>query len=207
MNFQKFAGIFFNTYTACFLMLLAMQKLSRSAKTNNSDHFFLIQQEPWGYYETCLVVNKSNILKNGIFTPINGSSCKVEYVSNSTYWSKIVIEQPKGIPEIGLKGYYSMMPKPKLIYRMDKSFITDVFRNHDDLPGLYAMNKKSVGSLFAKLLLDHYGNSSFLNYMSMDNNSLNGFIRFFLRIESKSNADSLWYGQIILMNSSINVLK
>ena len=207
MNFQKFvkfAGIFFNTYTACFLMLLAMQKLSRSAETNYSDHFFLIQQEPWGYYETCLVVNKSNILKNGIFTPINGSSCKVEQVSNGTYWSKIVIEQPKGIPEIGLKGYYSMMPKPKLIYRMDKSFLFDLFRTHDNLAGIYAMNNKTIGSLFAKLLLNHYGNSSYLNYMAMQNYSDRGFIRFLLRIESNDN--NIRYGAITLMNSTTNVI-
>ena len=207
MNFQKFVGIFLNTYTARFLILLATQKLSTSAETNNSDLFYLIQQNAYGYKDPCLVVSKSNILRNGIFTPISGSSCIVKSVRNATHWSEIVVKQPEGVPEIGLTAYRCDNPEPKLIYRMDKSFITDVFRNHDDLPGLYAMNKKSVGSLFAKLLLDHYGNSSFLDYMSMDNNSLNGFIRFFLRIESKSNADSLWYGQIILMNSSINVPK
>jgi len=203
MNFQKYIGIFSNMYTACFLMLLAMQKLSTSAEINYSDHFYLIERDAWKYKETCLVVNKSNILKNGIFTPINGSSCKVEQVSNGTYWSKIVIEQPKGIPEIGLKGYFSISPEPKLIYRMDKSFIFDVFRSHDNLAGIYAMNNKTIGSLFAKLLLDHYGNSSYLNYMAMQNYSDSGFIRFLLRIESNDN--NIRYGAITLMNSTTNL--
>jgi len=203
MNFQKYIGIFSNMYTACFLMLLAMQKLSTSAEINFSDHFYLIERDAWKYKETCLVVNKSNILKNGIFTPINGSSCKVEQVSNGTYWSKIVIEQPKGIPEIGLKGYFSISPEPKLIYRMDKSFIFDVFRSHDNLAGIYAMNNKTIGSLFAKLLLENYGNSSYLNYMAMENDSDNGLVRFFLRIES--NDSHLRYGVIILMNSKTNL--
>ena len=35
----------------------------------------------------------------------------------------------------------------------DKSFIFDVFQNHDNLAEYYAMNKKTIGSLFAKLRL------------------------------------------------------
>ena len=208
MNSQKFVGIFFNTYTACFLMLLAMQKLSRSAETNYSDHFYLIQrslENLFWYTDTCFVVSKSNIIKNGIFTQISGQNCTVKKNKITDRYWVLKYNTPQGIKEIVLKGWVPLSPNPKLIYMMNQSFISDVFRNHDDLAGKYAMNKKTIGSLFAKLFFDHYHyvNSSHLNYIDMRDEP--NVTRFFFRINSKEEPTPR-YGIIHLLKPSTNVL-
>ena len=189
LNLLQCDGIFFNLYSVCFLLLLASQNFAKNAQINTSDHFYVARRiSDANYYENCYVVNKSVIIKDGIFKQIPGLSCTI-------IGSTMTITSVQGNSQIKFKVYETDNPKLKPIYFMSKSFIDNIIRS--SATDYFAMDEMTIGSLFTQLQLKQYGNLS-LNYTRIKNEDGDGFAKFFLGIES--NDDLQNYGYITWFN-------
>ena len=196
LNLLQCDGIFFNLYSVCFLLLLASQNFAKNAQINTSDHFYVARRiSDANYYKDCYVVNKSVIIKDGIFKQIPGITCTI-------IGSTMTITSVQGNSQIKFKVYETDNPKLKPIYFMSKSFIDNIIRS--STTDYFAMDEITIGSLFAQLQLKQYSASS-LNFMLIKNEDDEGLARFFLSIESNNN--NLNYSYITWFKPGTYVLK
>ena len=195
LNLLQCDGIFFNLYTGCFLLLLASQNLAINAQIDTSDHFYVARYGDGHFYQECYAVNKTVIIKDGIFVQIPEITCTI---TDST----MTITSDQENSQITFKVYRTDNPEPKPIYLMSKSFIDNIIRS--SAINYFAMGEMTIESLFTQLQLKMYGNLS-LNFTCIENENGTGVAKFFLGIRSNNYRQN--YSRITWFKPGTDVLK